>query len=93
MKIFLIISLVEKASNHYFCTLDYDTVKITDLFLFKELPATSHVSSENVSKGRLAWLEKDVFQLINIWKEFHEKSKYRQVGKALSLWSDVSVLQ
>nr|CAH0102682.1 unnamed protein product [Daphnia galeata] len=74
-------------SEHEFLTNSYENLPNN----LTELPATSHVSSENVSKGRLAWLEKDVFQLINIWKEFHEKSKYRQVGKALSLWSDVKL--
>ena len=46
-----------------------------DSLLLTKLPSTSHVIAENSSKGRLAWLEADVFQLINIWKEFNGKSK------------------
>ncbi|KZR97589.1 Uncharacterized protein APZ42_007445, partial [Daphnia magna] len=56
-----------------------------------ELPSTSHANDGNSSKSRLVWLEADVFRLISIWREFNEKPKYRQIGKTLSLWSDIAI--
>ncbi|EFX75133.1 hypothetical protein DAPPUDRAFT_323656 [Daphnia pulex] len=47
----------------------------------EELPSTSHGNDGNSSKGRLKWLEADVFRLIDIWKELNGKPKYRQIGK------------